>query len=734
MEPPVRPAGHRRNISLGGWSKVSIQASAQAARQAQEGPTTTTKAMLVSVVCPRKILTKKDEEPTIPTSIVADTSKSVDGELSVEGKDEEHSVESEQSEQSVDSSVSPSEAEDVVDSQHSETMDFQQMLQAASNEDSSIVMKKELPKKESTIKASANPKRERLSSADISKKGSNAELSKLAEEEIVTEEEMAAVVVHDVKEEITQINLEELLRLKFQSLLQDWHLLNLPNYTFVRDLRGGGEDWIRVDVMARPSSINVILERLDHIGIGTDIGTISFFSAELCQTASPWAHKPPEDDAKKEDFKDKEEHDEVDAEEEEMANEVVESTIGKSKEAPSEATREESREEKEQETLRSDKVIAEARKEWMNAATRLRIEQVREQIVDQASFSFDFLALVIMASILAGVGLITNNTVVIVASMLVSPIMGPVLGLTFGSRVRDWPLVARSLRNEVLALLLCVLVGALIALGASFSRLAERDWPTNEMESRGSRHGLGAGVAIAIPSGMGVCLSLLGGNTSSLVGVAISASLLPPAVNSGICLVYAIFLQMGAVENDDETIDAAMMFEIGAISFALTAINILCIWMSGIFMFEIKEVAPTEQKSAFWKRDIKLARELNKDEQPAPVNITVLREGLKSAINKNSDKKIDKIKIKSPMPKKAKFFDRMTINAALSLQARERRTNPLGGGWTSALSDEFKPDDNDAENTRFVGVEDMAHMFGFDEDDDIDHEAIVSRLGSGRYL
>ena len=40
------------------------------------------------------------------------------------------------------------------------------------------------------------------------------------------------------------------------------------------------------------------------------------------------------------------------------------------------------------------------------------------------------------------------------------------------------------------------------------------------------------GVLIALPSGAGVALSVLGGNVGSLVGVAISASLLPPAVNA----------------------------------------------------------------------------------------------------------------------------------------------------------------------------------------------------------
>lgn len=49
---------------------------------------------------------------------------------------------------------------------------------------------------------------------------------------------------------------------------------------------------------------------------------------------------------------------------------------------------------------------------------------------------------------------------------------------------------------------------------------------------RGMLRSLWVGVLIAIPSGAGVALSVLGGNAGSLVGVAISASLLPPACNA----------------------------------------------------------------------------------------------------------------------------------------------------------------------------------------------------------
>ena len=54
-----------------------------------------------------------------------------------------------------------------------------------------------------------------------------------------------------------------------------------------------------------------------------------------------------------------------------------------------------------------------------------------------------------------------------------------------------------------------------------------------EMLSRGELRSLLVGVLIASPSGAGVALSVLGGNAGSLVGVAISASLLPPAINCG---------------------------------------------------------------------------------------------------------------------------------------------------------------------------------------------------------
>lgn len=193
--------------------------------------------------------------------------------------------------------------------------------------------------------------------------------------------------------------------------------------------------------------------------------------------------------------------------------------------------------------------IVNARREWLTAASKLRVTQVRKQISEAAAFSFDFCALLLIASVLAGIGLVSENTIVIVASMLVSPIMGPVLGMTFGAVIRDSKLIKESLKTELVSLLLCVLIGVLLGLICIFGDFFTPTWPTSEMSSRGDIAGLLTGIAIAIPSGMGVALSTLGNNTSSLVGVAISASLLPPAVNAGVCWV------VGEVEERTERLE-----------------------------------------------------------------------------------------------------------------------------------------------------------------------------------
>jgi hypothetical protein len=139
------------------------------------------------------------------------------------------------------------------------------------------------------------------------------------------------------------------------------------------------------------------------------------------------------------------------------------------------------------------------------------------------------------------------------------------------------------------------------------TKLAE-NWPTDEMRSRCTMQNFYVGIPVAFFSGLGVAVSLLDDQTNSLVGVAISASLLPPAVNSGIVLISWYYFDHQQLEL--EGISRYNFSSAARISLGLTFINIFMIWISSMLMFRMKEVLPIE-KTVFWS-DLGIARKIYK--------------------------------------------------------------------------------------------------------------------------
>jgi uncharacterized hydrophobic protein (TIGR00271 family) len=167
---------------------------------------------------------------------------------------------------------------------------------------------------------------------------------------------------------------------------------------------------------------------------------------------------------------------------------------------------------------------------------RMNVAKIVEAVKSDASLSFDFIVLVIVASILACFGLVENSTLFLAASMLISPLMGPILASVFGKVIKDQKLQYWGLRNEIIGIFLCILVGFVFGLIISiidyFSNYPLAKGLTSEMLARTELHSVIVGILIALPSGAAVAIAVLGDNFGSLVGVAISASLLPPACNT----------------------------------------------------------------------------------------------------------------------------------------------------------------------------------------------------------
>jgi len=211
---------------------------------------------------------------------------------------------------------------------------------------------------------------------------------------------------------------------------------------------------------------------------------------------------------------------------------------------------------------------------------RMTLEEIFDIIDSGSTLSFDFLAFAIVAAWIAATGLLSNSAVVVVAAMLVSPLMGPIIGLSFSLVTKDAVLRRNALKTELVGALTACLVGVLAGILIFPFSVPN----TDEMTARGHPVALIWGFFVAFPSGAGIALAIVQGGVNSLVGVAISASLLPPIVNAGINLAF------GIIDEFTGKSPATIWhhFEWGLISLLLYCLNVTCIITTSYLVFKIK--------------------------------------------------------------------------------------------------------------------------------------------------
>ena len=95
---------------------------------------------------------------------------------------------------------------------------------------------------------------------------------------------------------------------------------------------------------------------------------------------------------------------------------------------------------------------------------RLTVEEVYSVIDEGTHLTFDYMLNTFYAAMIAAIGLASDSAPTVVASMLISPLMGPIMGLTFAVAVRDWALLKRCARNELIGASITILTGMLVGL------------------------------------------------------------------------------------------------------------------------------------------------------------------------------------------------------------------------------------------------------------------------------
>jgi len=144
----------------------------------------------------------------------------------------------------------------------------------------------------------------------------------------------------------------------------------------------------------------------------------------------------------------------------------------------------------------------------------------------------------IFAILVASVGLNVNSTAVIIGAMLISPLMGPIVGIGFGAATLELGLIRRGFRSLLTATAMSLAVSALYfwltPLTDAGSELLGRTQPTTW------------DVLIALFGGAAGAVGLTRRARSNVIpGVAIATALMPPLCTAGYGLATAHWAYMG---------------------------------------------------------------------------------------------------------------------------------------------------------------------------------------------
>lgn len=153
-------------------------------------------------------------------------------------------------------------------------------------------------------------------------------------------------------------------------------------------------------------------------------------------------------------------------------------------------------------------------------------DRVLENIRTNISFRGSNLWILACAIVIASVGLNVNSTAVIIGAMLISPLMGPIVGTGFALAIYDFQLLKKSGRNLLIATVVSLLVATLYFVVSPFketqSELLARTAP-NIYD-----------VLIAFFGGLvGVIALTRVEKGNPIPGVAIATALMPPLCTAG---------------------------------------------------------------------------------------------------------------------------------------------------------------------------------------------------------
>jgi len=166
-------------------------------------------------------------------------------------------------------------------------------------------------------------------------------------------------------------------------------------------------------------------------------------------------------------------------------------------------------------------MLAELRKWWTaHASGAVDQAEVTERRREDSRMSEHYLFMTAMSGGIAVLGLLLSSPAVVIGAMLLSPLMGPIMGLGFALAIGDWGWLKAALRTLLLGSAMAVLLCACLVFFSPIQGI------TSEIAAR-TRPNL-FDLFVALFSALAGAYAMIRGREGAIVGVAIATALMPP--------------------------------------------------------------------------------------------------------------------------------------------------------------------------------------------------------------
>lgn len=201
-------------------------------------------------------------------------------------------------------------------------------------------------------------------------------------------------------------------------------------------------------------------------------------------------------------------------------------------------------------------------------------EELYVQVSSGAKLNRDFIVMVILSTIVAAIGLVSDGVAAVIGAMVIAPLLGPILGFAMGAALGELALLRRGILTLLAGIGIALAVSLLLAL------VLPPNWESRELMSRAEVRL--DGLALAMAAGGAAALSMTRGTSSALVGVMVAAALLPPGAAFGLFLGYG-------------------EWELALRAALLLSLNVAALVLSALIVFRLRKIQPRtwiEQQNA----------------------------------------------------------------------------------------------------------------------------------------